>query len=95
MFETENCIFKQFSDDADFNPVRFETTVDSICGQYYCNNRGEWVLPAADFPIQSLSPVATNTDTNTIFIGPRSDHSLLMSVTHSLTHSLTDDLVED
>ena len=30
-----------------------------------------------------------------IFIGPRSDHSLPMSVTHSLTDSLTDDLVED
>ena len=30
-----------------------------------------------------------------IFIGPRSDHSLPMSVTNWLTHSLTDDLVED
>ena len=30
-----------------------------------------------------------------LFIGPRSDHSLLMSVTHSLTHWLTNDLVED
>ena len=30
-----------------------------------------------------------------IFIGPRSDHSLPMSLTHSLTHWLTDDLVED
>ena len=29
------------------------------------------------------------------FIGPRSDHSLPMSVTHSLTDSLTHDLVED
>ena len=65
--KTNNCVFKQFDDDADFNPVRFETTVDSICGQYYCNNRGEWVLPAPDFPIQSLNPVATNTDTNTIY----------------------------
>ena len=30
-----------------------------------------------------------------IFIGPRSDHSLPMSVTHSLTNWLTDDLVEN
>ena len=32
---------------------------------------------------------------NHIFIGPRSDHSLPMSLTDSLTHSLTDKLVED
>ena len=30
-----------------------------------------------------------------IVIGPRSDHSLLMSVTNWLTHWLTDKLVED
>ena len=30
----------------------------------------------------------------TFFIGPRSHHSLPMSVTNWLTHSLTDDLVE-
>ena len=30
-----------------------------------------------------------------IFTGPRSDHSLPLSVTDSLTHSLTDDLVEN
>ena len=29
------------------------------------------------------------------FIGPRSDHSLAMSVTNSLTDSLSHDLVED
>ena len=31
----------------------------------------------------------------TFFIGPRSDHSLPMSVTNWLTHWLTDKLVED
>ena len=31
----------------------------------------------------------------TIFIGPRSNHSLPMSLTHWLTNSLNDDLVED
>ena len=40
-------------------------------------------------------PVHKRKVTTPLFIGPRSDHSLPMSVTHSLTHSLTDDLVED